>query len=334
MDLFLTTTTPLVCHSLLVSVMWIRLKSGETIELLDEWLTLSPWLALLHKTSEPVSEIHRILKQQGTNKATRNEIIQVLHDFHETRASLDTGGEPVTLKYLLQHHGADILAYMKETRPQLTTSVEIEEALNCLFQAASSQLDDQTVVFNFVEDHILLWVIEFLRIQSPKRGLDMFNEVIAQEYGTPPSTPLESVVHRDLLPYVEFLHRIPDHESADVARAAIQMQIDPLCRLMAIRFARQIKNADPEQLKHLFPVEDSARSGAWNKFKAIVSGQPWVDFIAQAESSLHRVESASPMTRPASPPRRYRITSVSKPKPSPPLDLMSVDDDRSEPSDP
>lgn len=307
--------------------MWIRLNNGETVELMEDWLTLSPWLTLLHKTSEPVSEIHRILKQQGTNKATRNEIIQVLHDFHETRASLDTGGEPVTLKYMLQHHGADILAYMKDARPQLATNVEIEEALQCLFQAASSQLDEQTVAVNFVEDHILLWVFEFLRIQSPKRGPEMFDEVIAQEYGTPPSTPLESVVHRDLVPYVQFLHRIPDHESADVARAAIQMQIDSLARLMAIRFARQIKNATPEQMKQLFPVEDSSRSGAWNKFKAIVSGQPWVEFIAQAESIPTQAESTSPTTsRSTSPPRRYIIASGPKPKPSPPIDLMSVDE--------
>lgn len=190
--------------------MRLRLENGEIVTLDDSLVGLSEFLVTIRRDAAPLASLESIIKC-GPHKKSCTAFMKAL-----TGALQKQGAAELSEDHIRQLGNPDS-ALCQAVCSEFGTEPELLNCLEYVHMNVDTLLNPVVHRIAFLKDPQLLLALEFLKIRCSRRGNDMFKDLPFALQGWDARKNMRTLVHSDLVPYVEFIEHLDD--TALVVRA-------------------------------------------------------------------------------------------------------------------
>lgn len=239
-------------------------QTNELVELDDSLIDLSLFLKDIYQKTQPLHLISTFLQTNSEYCGHKILFISTLEDV------LEQCNTPHLSVIWLQDEKS---AFMQKLNHYLNGHSEekvLRKTLAFVCQHLDSIIDPKVYVLKFVKDKILKLVIQYLRIQSPKRGNDMFKMWPTLMQNCPPQGNMKDLTDSDLHVYIEFVESIPEEDLKDVIRASLTLGVESLKTLLACFISKQLADLDEQIVREKYQIPDKFKSQTYEKLRQSV----------------------------------------------------------------
>jgi len=271
--------------------MLFRLHNGSLISLEDQLTDLSIFLKSIVADVQPIHLLMNMIKKSPHRKQ-RKTFIKILTDILKTEESKKISLEDEVhmsdeeLKQFLEWD-SKLFVILKEKCKANPEHELLEPLLEYIHKNIESIFEPLIHTLKFLKDDVFLIIIEFLQIESAKRGVDMFENLPYLMQANPSTSDIKAVVDPGLHAYMDFIRKIDDNILLELSKGACLLGIKPLTVLLGCRLGKFISESSEKSIRQKFNIPSKFRDSVLDKIKSLMKEQNWMKFSADMKKETN-----------------------------------------------
>lgn len=275
--------------------MLFRLHNGSLVSLDDQLTDLSTFLKSIVADVQPIHLLNNLIKQSPHKKQRKvfMKIVSELCKGSDESKKLSLDDEPQMsdeeLKQFLDRDSKMMVDLREKCKAHSERDL-LEPLLEYIHKNVETIFEPLIHTLKFLKDDIFLIMIEFLQIESSKRGVDMFENLPYLMQANHQSSDVKAVVDPALHPYLDFIRKIDDNMLLELSKGACLLGIKPLTVLLGCRLGKFISESSEKTIRQKFHIPSKFRDSVLDKIKTLMKEQNWMKFSAEMKKdSNHEV---------------------------------------------